>query len=400
MKKLILFVGLVPLFLASFFIRIDAKENAQISVYSDNFLEKNYDRVELATKVEKMIMDYYNIEDIFEDLYPSYFGGMYISDDAENLIIQVVEKHIPNKETEEYDFYNTLIKMDDSIKIEFVENSFNELNEINNNISNIINKSRNYKSQLNGLYIDVMNNSITVEVEEDSNLTKEKIIGEVYASQDKDKKETKKNILKLSFTTKAETFENMKPGQKAKMGSNLCSMGFRTKLNGKVGFMTAGHCVSGISNLDIKYGTKRMVQFANNEKNDYAFIETSSGYIPLNDIADPKTNYTYLAVLTNSCPVITVNMAIAKDGYTTKYTTGKITGLNQTINYTSGITIKGLVKSTCKADHGDSGGIVFIPRKDSSGGSLPIGIISGGNSTSMSFTHIDNLPIELQSNRY
>lgn len=93
-------------------------------------------------------------------------------------------------------------------------------------------------------------------------------------------------------------------------------------------------------------------------------------------------------------------MAKAKDGYTTKYTTGKITGLNQTINYTSGMTIKGLVKSSCKAAEGDSGGIVFIPRKDSDGGSLPIGIISGGNSTSMAFTHIDNLPYELQNNRY
>lgn len=61
-----------------------------------------------------------------------------------------------------------------------------------------------------------------------------------------------------------------------------------------------------------------------------------------------------------------------------------------------------MVKSNVYQDQGDSGGVVFIPRLDTLGGSVPIGILSGGIPASnlMHFTSINNLPIVLQTGRY
>lgn len=169
-RKIALFIGLIAVLVSSFGINIDAKENVNFIPYDEDYLDRNLERVELATKIEKSIMTYYDIEKVFEDTYPSYFGGMYISDDAKNLIIQVVEKNIPKYGTEEYKFYQVLTNMDDSIKIEFVENSFNELNEINNIVSNNIDSKESLKNNLNGVYVDVMNNTTVIELKEGSSM--------------------------------------------------------------------------------------------------------------------------------------------------------------------------------------------------------------------------------------
>ena len=105
----------------------------------------------------------------------------------------------------------------------------------------------------------------------------------------------------------------------------------------------------------------------------------------------------------NVCVLATVNMAIAKSGYKTGYTTGKITGLNASVRFEDGnkyTIIHGLTQSNLKAEDGDSGAPVFLPKKDADGGSFGFGIISGGSTaTSVYFTEIMYLPVGLQ-NRY
>lgn len=59
-----------------------------------------------------------------------------------------------------------------------------------------------------------------------------------------------------------------------------------------------------------------------------------------------------------------------------------------------------MVKSNLIASKGDSGGAVIIPRKDSDGGAIAFGILSGGISgKEIYFTDFYRLPVALQ-NRY
>lgn len=406
MRKIILFIGVMAILVSSFCIKIDAREVESIQPYDENYLVRNLNMAELATKIEKSIMTYYEIENRYEDIYPSYFGGMYISNDAQNLIIQIVKENVPINDSEEYKFYQVITNMDDSIKIEYVENSFNDLNEINNKVSNLINIKKTLKNNLNGVYVDVMSNSTVIEVKEKSNLTESKLMEEIFDIKEYKKIASKESLISLEITSESNITQDIKPGGLVFFAQYGCSMGFRTKYSGKKGYVTAGHCTSGIANNLIPTGNVLKQQYSNNQKFDYAFVVTDSSYNPINTLTHPSGDIKTLAVLTTTCPTITVNMAIAKDGYETKYTTGKVKALNYTANYSNGVSIKGLVKTDAKTDQGDSGGVVIIPRTDANGGPIPIGIISGGApgvlgiGKSMYFTSINDLPAEMQTGRY
>ena len=170
-------------------------------------------------------------------------------------------------------------------------------------------------------------------------------------------------------------------------------MGMRVRYNGKNGYLTAGHCTNGIGTT-IQSGTVRARQLANNQKFDYAFIETKSTYTPTNTLekySNSPSNITKLG-LVNYCPTITVNMAVSKEGITTGYTAGKVTGVNASVYYSDiKMTITGMVKTNVYSQPGDSGGVVMIPRTDSNGGAIGLGILSGGNSSDMYFSDINSI---------
>ncbi len=121
------------------------------------------------------------------------------------------------------------------------------------------------------------------------------------------------------------------------------------------------------------------------------------------------SGYTKLAVAQYS-PVVVVNIAVAKSGASTKYTTGVITNMNMMVNYEDfKVTVTNLVAvQNTSVNCGDSGGPVFIPKTDSSGGSVPIGILSGGNQSPdcskngnlYTFTNINRLPATILTGRY
>jgi hypothetical protein len=135
-NKILVFLGMFAVIFAVFIISANAMSGlTMVDKAYEEYLERNWAQVELSTKVQKSIMGYYDIKEVFKDTYPSYFGGMYINDDASTLVIQIVESNIPNKDSKEYSIYKDIISMDDTIKIEYVNNSFNELNNVNNVVS-------------------------------------------------------------------------------------------------------------------------------------------------------------------------------------------------------------------------------------------------------------------------
>lgn len=365
----------------------------------DDYYSENLKTIELASKIQNELFQYYNIKDQFKDQHPDYYGGLYISDDGKNLIIQIVKDNIPEKESKDYDFFNRIINYDESVKIEFVTNTFNNLNKTNNSIAEKLTANQK-EININGNYLDVINNKVVVEIDDEEDYKKIETKEKIARINEKNSISTSiENIIEFKKTKKPSKEATLNPGGPLSI-DNSCSIAFRTKLNGREGIVTAGHCLEGLKYCSI--GEVISIQYSNNNAYDYAFVATTSSYSLSNLIAYPGDNVTRLAVV-DYCPIITTNMAIAKSGITTKYTKGKVTGLNQTVKYSDdNYTIHGLVKSNLKSDKGDSGGIVFIPRPDNEGSGIAVGIVSGGGNgilgigRTMYFTDINSLPSELQ----
>lgn len=121
----------------------------------EDFYERNYQLTFVARDVEAFFK--YR----FGDVYPEFYGGMYISDDSYNLIVQVVKEKIPEKGTMEYYYYNELSTVDERIKLEYVKYSYNELLNINNTITDYFSNNKVFED-LNSWYIDVYNNRVVV----------------------------------------------------------------------------------------------------------------------------------------------------------------------------------------------------------------------------------------------
>lgn len=393
-NKILMFLGLAAMTFGGFLTSASALSKES---FENDYLERNYARVELATKVQTAINDYYNIKDVYNDTYPSYFGGMYINDDASKLVIQIVKNNIPSEDSEEFEIYNKILNMDNSIQIEYVTYSYNELNEANNNISKTLSADGSTQN-ISSTYIDIMNNSVTVELIKNNQEQQMKIKNKMIKS----KTASATDLIKFAVGEKNTTYTNINAGGYiSAKGGNPCSMGMRVKYKGKKGYLTAGHCTKGVGTT-IKSGTVKARQLANNQKFDYAFIQTNSSYTPTNTLekySNSPSNITKLG-LVSYCPTVTVNMAVSKEGITTGYTAGKVTGVNASVYYSDiKMTITGMVKTNVYAQPGDSGGVVMIPRTDSNGGAIGLGILSGGNGSEMYFTNINDITTALQ-NRY
>lgn len=142
----------------------------------EDFYERNYQLTFVARDVEAFFK--YR----FGDVYPDFYGGMYISDDSYNLIVQIVEEKIPEKGTMEYYYYNKLSTVDERIKLEYVKYSYNELLNINNTITDYFSNNKVFED-LNSWYIDVYNNRVVVNFVEATDFIKKEFKDKVIDSE-------------------------------------------------------------------------------------------------------------------------------------------------------------------------------------------------------------------------
>ena len=142
----------------------------------EDFYERNYQLTFVARDVEAFFK--YR----FGDVYPDFYGGMYISDDSYNLIVQVVKEKIPEKGTMEYYYYNELSTVDERIKLEYVKYSYNELLNINNTITDYFSNNKVFED-LNSWYIDVYNNRVVVNFVEATDSIKKEFKDKVIDSE-------------------------------------------------------------------------------------------------------------------------------------------------------------------------------------------------------------------------
>jgi streptogrisin D len=147
-------------------------------------------------------------------------------------------------------------------------------------------------------------------------------------------------------------------------GSGRCSLGFNVRNSaGANYFLTAGHCTRGSSswnNGSVTLGTTSGSSFPGN---DYGIVRYTNTTIT-------KTGGVGSVDITRAATPA-VNATVTRRGSTTGVRSGRVTGLNTTVNYAEG-SVSGLIRTTVCAQPGDSGGSLYS-------GSTAHGLTSGGS---------------------
>jgi streptogrisin D len=150
-------------------------------------------------------------------------------------------------------------------------------------------------------------------------------------------------------------------------GQYRCSLGFNVRSGSTYFFLTAGHCtnlaVEWFANAahTTKLGDRTGSSFPGN---DYGIVRytnasiTISGTAGSQDIVSAGNAY--------------VGEAVSRRGSTTGVHSGTVTGLNVTVHYVGGGTVKGMIRTNVCAEPGDSGGPLYDR-------TIALGLTSGGS---------------------
>ncbi|MFF8436009.1 S1 family peptidase [Streptomyces bacillaris] len=155
-------------------------------------------------------------------------------------------------------------------------------------------------------------------------------------------------------------------------GGSRCSAAFNVTKGGARYFVTAGHCTNISANWSASsggpvIGVREGTSFPTN---DYGIVRYTDGSSPAGtvDLYNGSTQD-----ITSAANAV-VGQAIRKSGSTTKVTSGTVTAVNVTVNYSDG-PVYGMVRTTACSAGGDSGGAHFA-------GTVALGIHSGSSGCS------------------
>lgn len=363
---LVLYIILVPLT----FVNAATMEETKIEIGLKNYLGKEYK--EKIIKNAKSANNIEKIETILKDnsearlsdsSYPDYIGGLYINNHDE-VVIQIVKEKTATllKSDTESNLYNNILSIDPTSKIEYVNYSYNDISDVIKVLEKYYLENYN-TGYIDGYYDDIINNRVVVELkrysEDEINNFKRNVIDSplIYFTESRD-------LIKYDTI--------YMPGQGIlPLG---CSIGFRSNSGNTRGFVTAGHCVTGVGQNVALFGTVKKYQYSGNV--DAAWIQLNATIYVGSGLAYGPTS-SGLSLPVNNTPVssFVVGQLYGKSGAASNYSYGNITSLNA-----SGNGITGLIKTNVYATNGDSGGIVF---KISGTGSNPsayqtAGIVHGG----------------------
>ncbi|MEU3188475.1 S1 family peptidase [Streptomyces sp. NPDC006923] len=148
-----------------------------------------------------------------------------------------------------------------------------------------------------------------------------------------------------------------------------CSLGFNVVKDGEPYFLTAGHCTEAIQTWSDAQGT----EIGTNEgssfpDNDYGLVKYTA------EVPHPSEVDLYdgSAQPITQAGDATVGQTVTRSGSTTQVHSGRVTGLDATVNYGGGDIVNGLIQTTVCAEPGDSGGSLFA-------GGTALGLTSGGS---------------------
>ncbi|GAA1594096.1 hypothetical protein GCM10009789_55220 [Kribbella sancticallisti] len=152
-------------------------------------------------------------------------------------------------------------------------------------------------------------------------------------------------------------------------GGFQCSAGFNVQRRGRYYFLTAGHCGKGASrwfhdeNERSLAGTLHHASFP---WNDYALVIYPAGVKPGGSVNLYNGRSQDIVRAVNPG----LGHYVYRSGGTTGLRSGRVTGLNATVNYPEG-RVAGLIRTSVCAEGGDSGGPLFYR-------TFAFGLTSGG----------------------
>lgn len=155
-------------------------------------------------------------------------------------------------------------------------------------------------------------------------------------------------------------------------GRNRCSLGFNVVTgDGRPGFLTAGHCTGAGRQFSLSAngrpaatvvestfpgnGDFALLTYNNRDTDAPSEVDTGDGTVQIRRAAEAR-----------------VGRQVQRMGSTTGLRSGRVTGLNATVNYPEG-SVTGLIQTTVCAEGGDSGGPLFTRNGEA------IGLTSGGS---------------------
>ncbi|WP_410539145.1 S1 family peptidase [Streptomyces sp. KL2] len=147
-------------------------------------------------------------------------------------------------------------------------------------------------------------------------------------------------------------------------GGGRCSLGFNVRSSSGVDyFLTAGHCTNGTSSWSNGSSTIGSTAGSSFPNNDYGIVRYTSS------ISRPGTvGNQDIARAANP----SVGQTVYRRGSTTGTHSGRVTGLNATVNYGGGDVVYGMIQTNVCAEPGDSGGPLYY-------GTTAFGLTSGGS---------------------
>lgn len=140
-----------------------------------------------------------------------------------------------------------------------------------------------------------------------------------------------------------------------------CSLGFNVRSGSTYYFLTAGHCGNAVSTW-----------YANSAQSTLIGATVGSSF-PGNDYALVRYDNASLAHTGGfTAADAYVGESVKRSGSTTGTRGGTVTGLNATVRYSGGGTVKGMIQTNVCAEPGDSGGALYD-------GTKALGLTSGGS---------------------
>lgn len=314
--------------------------------------------------------------------YPEYYGGAYI-DGNDKLVIYITEDAKTNLKS----LLANTIKSQDFI-IQKAKYSYNTLNGIMDKVNEF--KINNPDSPVSDnflcYYLSDSDNEIVVELQRFDENSIRTFKQDVCNSD---------AIRFVQANGIPYDIADVNPGNLITNGSIRGSVGYRAKLSGKEGIVTAGHVIALNSYLEFKSMTfakctKR--QYSGNVDASFCEILTPPGYTPTNTLVVNGVSSTLSTAISEPGVGTTIN----KIGQKTGHSSGKVLNTNASLTV-NGITITNLTSASFTADNGDSGGIVY-----SVAGSVryTLGILKGMDSKAVYYCKANRVNAALGTIRY
>lgn len=319
--------------------------------------------------------------------YPDYYGGSYINDNGQ-LVVYVTELEIAPI---------TMNNTDSSVvSYQECEYSYNDLNAIMDVLNeykfahseSAIAKNFNYYALLDE------QNRIEVQLDDCSENKIQEFKDNVYSSEAITFVKAEKPMELYASLCAGDRISSYASGTSYYTGS----IGYRAKRNGKIGIVTAGHVIDANDSLYTGVGAtvigKCLTSYNSNGNYDDAFCEiTNSSYSPSNTISGTSN------ALSTTISEPGVGTTVNKVGASSGHTSGKITSINATVSYSNGKTLTNMTQVSLFSEGGDSGGI-FYSYVSSSNTRYTLGILTGGNGTTTSYSKANNINAGLETSRY